>query len=228
MSTPSIDRETRPARVARRRHPRWRLPAHVAAARPDDPLRPAGRRDPAGPRARRDLDAPVRHGPRHVDLPRQVDADALRLPQRVQPARPHDRGTRRVDLAGGARRDRARDGGDDRLPERGDRDPRRHVPRRGTQVHGRGRRFARRELPRGRAGAASRRGEPAVRPRPPHAEHGRPAAPHRSLRRHRSAAWQEARDDVGVFAELRQAAVGAAGRHHAHGAHGHGRRARAS
>jgi ornithine carbamoyltransferase len=53
-------------------------------------------------------------------------------------------------------------------------------------------------------------------------------APHRHLRGRRAPAWQEARDDVGVLAELRQAAVGATGRRDPHGAHGHGCRARAS
>ena len=69
-----------------------------------------------------------------VDLPRQVHPHALRVPIGLQPAGPGDRGARGVDVADRPRRDRARDRRDDRVPHRGRRHPRRHVPRRGPRA----------------------------------------------------------------------------------------------
>ena len=125
-----------------------------------------------------------------------------------------DRGARRVDVADRARRDGARDGDDDRLPHRGRRHPRRHVPRRGTHVHAR--RSRRRSTRATAAGVLLQRAgrrQPAVATSITRRRAWPTCATWRRTSAASSAAGQEAGDDLGLLAQLRQAAVGAAGDH---------------
>ena len=134
-------------------------------------------------------------------------------------------GPGRRQVADRARRNGARDRQHDLVLRRRRRHPRRHVPGRGQRLHARSRRGARRRLCPGRAAAAPGGHQPAVRHRPPDAEHGRPGLAARALRQPGQAQGQEDRHDLGLLAELRQAAVGAAGHHRPDDALRHGRHA---
>ena len=81
-----------------------------------------------------------------------------------------------------------------------DRHPRRHVPGRGQRLHARSRRGAGRRLRPGRAAAAPGGHQPAVRHRPPDAEHGRPGLAAGALRQPGEAQGQEDRHDLGLLA----------------------------
>ena len=77
---------------------------------------------------------------------------------------------------------------------------------------------------RGRAPPPPQHREPPVRRRPPHPEPGRPGLAEGPLRRAGPAPGEEAGHDLGVQPELRQAALGAPGRHRPHDPLRHGGR----
>ena len=144
---------------------------------------------------------------------RQLDADEVRVGGRRGAARDAARHRGRLVHAGLARRDGGRDGRDARDERARARRAARPDPRRGERLHAR-REEGHRRLPRrdGRPAERARR-EPPVRHRPPDADARGPLLAARAVsRRPRRKAHRRV---VGVFAELRQAALGPAGPRHA-------------
>ena len=144
-------------------------------------------------------------------LPRQVDAHPQRLRDGHDPARrPRDLPRRRQD-AGLPRREPEGHGDHPRPLRRGDRDPPRPRPVRGQRL----------DAPGGRVGRHPA-DQPAVRHRPPDPDDRRPDDAAREARR--QPARHEGRDDLGLRAVVRAAALGAAGDRDAPAALRHGRR----
>ena len=179
-------------------------------------------RDRDAVRARRDAPGPRPAGPRPGALPagallgavlRPVDAHQVVLGRRRGAARRAGGHRRRLLHPGQPRRDLGGDRGDAGHERARPGHPARPDPGRGQPLHA-GRQAGHRRLPGGdRRRARRARRQPPVRHRPPDPVAGRPAvAPGAVPGRPRG---PDDHDELGLLAELRQAALGRAGHRHA-------------